>query len=199
MRQRVEKHLTTFDEFYERVREDQKADLIEGVIHMASPESVDGNELVGWVLWLLTGFVDERDLGKVYFERVAFRLGEHRGPEPDIAFVCNDRLHLRHYGYFDGPPDLAMEFVSPESVERDYEHKRRLYLDSGMPEYWIIDETLNEVTLLRLAAGVYAKAEPEDGRYTSRVVPGFYLRPEWLWATPLPKKAPLLAAMLAGG
>lgn len=26
----------------------------------------------------------------------------------------------------------------------------------------------------------------EDGIYTSRVLPGFWLREEWLWQTPLP-------------
>jgi Uma2 family endonuclease len=199
MTTRVEKHLVTFEEFCERIREDQKADLIDGVIHMASPDSLDGNELYFWVARLLADIVEDKELGTVYITRVAFRLAEHQGPEPDVAFVRRDRLHLARYGYFAGPPDLAMEFVSPESVERDYERKRRLYQDAGVPEYWIVDETLSTVTLLRLTDGVYTQAEAEDGRLTSRAVPGFYLRPEWLWASPLPKKAPLLAAMLAGG
>lgn len=199
MKPTVEKRMWTFEEFCDRIPEDQKADLIEGVIHVASPESLEGNELIGWVLWVMTGFVDEKDLGRVYFERVAFRLGKHQGPEPDIAFVRTDRLHLAQYGYFDGPPDLAMEFVSPESVERDYEKKRAQYQAAGVPEYWILDEILQKVTLLCLVAGAteYAEVAAEDGAYRSAVLPGFYLRPEWLWASPLPKKAPILAAMLS--
>src|SRR3954451_1238308 len=100
MQPRIMKHQITSDEFMKMVCEDQKADLIDGVIHMASPESLEGNELVGWVLWVMTGFVDERELGRVYFERVAFRLGQHQMPEPDIAFVHKDRQHLAHSGYF---------------------------------------------------------------------------------------------------
>lgn len=198
MKPRVEKHLTTFEEFYERVSEDQKADLIDGVIHMASPESLEGNELVGWVLWLLQGFVWTKKAGKVWFERIAFRLADHRGPEPDIAFVRSDRLHLREYGYFKGPPDLAMEFVSPERVERDYETKRQMYQEAGVREYWIIDDTLQEVTLFRLDGDTFVKVAAEDGKFLSLVLPGFYLRPEWLWASPQPDPGPLLAAMLAG-
>jgi Uma2 family endonuclease len=199
MTTRVEKHLVTFEEFCERIREDQKADLIDGVIHMASPDRLEGNELNFWVAWLLAGYVEEKELGTVYVSRVAFRLAEHQGPEPDVAFVRRDRMHLARYGYFDGAPDLAMEFVSPESVERDYERKRRQYQEAGVPEYWILDAAESRVTLLGLTGGTYVEAASGDGKLTSRAVPGFYLRPEWLWASPLPKKAPLLAAMLAGG
>ena len=197
-KQRVVKHLVTFDEFCLRVQEHEKADLIDGVIYMASPESLEGNELVGWVLWLMVGFVDEKESGTVYMERVAFRLGLHQSPEPDIAFVHKDRLHLCQYGYFDGPPDLAMEFVSPESVERDYEKKRKQYQTAGVREYWIIDEATQEVTLLQLQPnGEYQQVALRDGRYESVVLPGFHLRPEWLWQSPLPKKGPILARLLA--
>ena len=197
-KQRVVKHLVTFDEFCLRVQEHEKADLIDGVIYMASPESLEGNELVFWVARLVGDFVDEKESGKVYIERVAFRLGLHQSPEPDIAFVHKDRLHLCQYGYFDGPPDLAMEFVSPESVERDYEKKRKQYQTAGVREYWIVDEATQEVTLLHLQAnGEYEKAAPRDGRFESVVLPGFHLRPEWLWQSPLPKKGPILARLLS--
>jgi len=39
----------TFDDFCEMVREDQKADLIDGVIYMASPENTEANDLFVWL------------------------------------------------------------------------------------------------------------------------------------------------------
>lgn len=198
MRPRIMKHSITFGEFYEMVREDQKADLIDGVIHMASPESLEGNDLVGWVLVVLRLFVRQRNLGQVYFERVAFRLAEHQSPEPDIAFVRRDRLHLARYGFFDGPPDVAFEFVSPESVQRDYEVKRRKYQEAKVSEYWIIDEHMQTVQLLHAGTdGVYTGTEPVEGRFESRAIPGFYLRPEWLWQSPMPDQIQILIDMLA--
>ena len=198
MQPRIMKHLITFDEFYEMVREDQKADLIDGVIHMASPESLEGNDLVGWVLVVLRLFVRQRNLGQVYFERVAFRLAEHQSPEPDIAFVRRDRLHLARYGFFDGPPDVAFEFVSPESVQRDYEVKRRKYEEAKVSEYWIIDEHMQTVQLLHAGTdGVYQETEPVEGRFESRAIPGFHLRPEWLWQSPMPDEMQILLDMLA--
>src|SRR5579885_1647707 len=111
----------TFEDFCCLVKDGQKADLINGVIYMASPDNMDANDLFIWLARLLGDFVEERDLGKIYGSRAAFRLGEKESPEPDIAFVRKDRLHLVQRGFMDGPPDLALEIVSPESVDRDYE------------------------------------------------------------------------------
>jgi Uma2 family endonuclease len=188
----------TFEEFCLLVKEDEKADLIDGVIYMASPESIEGNELVGWLFRLVAGFVEERDLGRVYVSRIAFRLGPTQGPEPEIAFVRKDRLRLRRRGYFDGPPDLAIEVVSPDSVERDYVKKREQYRKAGVTEYWIIDDVEQKVTVYRLAPrGRYQEVRPKKGVLRSQVLPGFWLRPGWLWQDPRPKKT--RAAKSAGG
>ena len=197
MQPRIMNHQITFDEFYEIVREDEKADLIDGVIHMASPESLEGNKLVFWLARLIGDYVEETEQGDVYVSRVAFRLSKHQSPEPDIAFVHKDRRHLDRYGFFDGAPDAAFEFVSPESVQRDYEKKRKQYQTAGVREYWIIDEAMQEVILLRLQPnGEFAQVAPRDGQFDSIVLPGFYLRPEWLWQSPFPKVVPILARLL---
>jgi Uma2 family endonuclease len=188
----------TFEEFCDRIREDQKADLIDGVIYMASPENLDANHLFIWLVRLIADFVEERALGAVYGSRVAFRLEEKSGPEPDIAFVRKDRLGQEQRGYFDGPPDLAIEIVSPESVERDFVTKREKYEAHGVSEYWIIDEHEETVTFLRLGAnGKYREVKPRKGEYHSEVLPGFWFRAEWLWEATRPRKNDALAEILA--
>src|SRR5438876_6387825 len=106
----------SFDDFCFLVREDQKADLIDGVIYMASPDNTDANELFVWFVSLMYDFAQVRDLGKVYGSRVAFRLDDKNGPEPDIGFVRKKHLARVKRGYVEGAPDLAVEIVSPESV-----------------------------------------------------------------------------------
>jgi Uma2 family endonuclease len=186
----------TFEDFCRLVKDGEKADLIGGVIYMASPDNTDANTLFLWLARLLGDFVEERDLGRVYGSRVAFRLAPKEGPEPDIGFVRKNRLHLIQRGFVDGPPDLAIEIVSPESVDRDYKAKREQYRQHGVREYWIIDEMQQRVTLLRLAAGAYREVRPRKGILRSRVVKRFWLRPEWLWQDPLPKKSAVLAELL---
>ena len=186
--------LYSFDDFCSLVGDGEKADLIDGVIYMASPDNTDANALFVWLLRLLGDYIDLKKLGKLYGSRVAFRLGEGHAPEPDIAFVRRTRLHLVRRGFVNGPPDLAIEIVSPESLDRDYTEKRQQYREGGVLEYWIIDEIVQKVSWLRLTSnGSYREVKPRDGALHSQVLPGFWLRPEWLWQVPLPSKAEVLA------
>jgi Uma2 family endonuclease len=188
----------TFDEFCRRVREDQKADLIDGVIYMASPENTDANRLEGWLYRVIADFADARDLGEVFISRVAMRLDKHNGPEPDILFVRKERLGLVERGGIRGAADLAVEIVSPDSVERDYEQKRDQYEQFGVAEYWIVDQEMQKVTLLRLGRGKkYREVRPKKGELHSTVLTGFWLRPEWIWQDPLPSKVDVLNQILA--
>jgi Uma2 family endonuclease len=187
----------TFEDFCLLVREDQKADLIDGVIYMASPENTDANKLFMWLGGLMNLFVEERELGAVFGERVALRLDDKNAPEPDIIFVRKGRLRHVERGHIDGPADLAVEIVSPESVERDYEKKRRQYEKAGIAEYWIVDEHEEKVMLLRLGPdGKYREVRPKKGELHSRALPGFWIRPEWLWQHPRPKLPAALKQLL---
>jgi Uma2 family endonuclease len=187
----------TFEEFCLLIKEDQKADLIDGVIYMSSSDNTDANSLFMWLGRLIGDFVEERDLGAVYGSRVAFRLEEYHSPEPDLAFVRTDRLQIVERGFVDGPPDLAIEIVSPDSVERDYVRKREQYRQAGVPEYWIVDELEQRIVLLRRSAsGAYREINPRKGVLHSQALPGFWLRPEWLWQEPRPKKKMVLAEIL---
>jgi len=187
----------TFEDFCLLVQDGQKADLMDGVIYMASPDNMDANDLFVWLMRLLADVVEINDLGKVNGSRAAYRVNDRNSPEPDVAFIRRGRTNLVRRGFVNGPPDLAMEIVSPESVERDYETKRELYQDAGVEEYWIVDEVERKVTLLRLAAnGKYREIRPKKGELHSQVVPGFWIRPEWLWQNPLPKKVDVLKLLL---
>jgi Uma2 family endonuclease len=188
----------TFEEFCMLVKDGQKADLIDGVIHMASPDNTNAGDLSVWLTIVVGAFVSKKKLGKLYHSRIAFRLGDLQAPEPDLAVVLKDRLHLVRRGYVAGPPDLAIEIVSPDSIDRDYEKKREQYQSAKVPEYWLVDEVEQKVTLLRLAAnGKYREVRPRKGELRSEVLPGFWLRPEWLWQAPLPEPTDVLALLLA--
>lgn len=57
--------------------------------------------------------------------------------EPDVSVIC-DRNKLDEKG-FHGAPDRAVEILSPSSVKMDCERKVKLYQETGMREYWIVD------------------------------------------------------------
>ncbi|NCJ06263.1 Uma2 family endonuclease [Synechococcales cyanobacterium C] len=55
------------------------------------------------------------------------------------------------------PPLLVVEIVSPgpENHRRDYVEKRNQYEWRDIPEYWIVDPVVNQVTVLALSAQGY--------------------------------------------
>jgi Uma2 family endonuclease len=187
----------TFDEFCTVVSDGQKADLIDGVIYMASPENTDAGRLYSWLFRLMSDFVEEHDLGEVHGSRIAFRLDERQSPEPDIAFLRKDQLHRVHRSHIEGPPDLAMEIVSPDSIECDYEKKFVQYRKGKVKEYWIVDQLEKKVTVYVLTPhGRYRRLRPRKGVQHSEALPGFWLKPRWLWQKPLPSKDAVLAEIL---
>jgi Uma2 family endonuclease len=165
---------------------------------MASPENTDHNLVVLWLGGILNLVVGRKRLGRVTINKVAYRLSERTAPEPDLAFVRADRLDLVRRGYVDGAPDLAVEFVSPESVERDYEDKRRLYEEAGVQEYWIIDLDESRATFLVRRGDRFVEAPLKGSVFHSSVVPGFVLDTTWLWQNPLPDMLLIVQEILAG-
>jgi Uma2 family endonuclease len=187
----------TFADFCAMVPDGQKGDLISGVIYLSSPDNTDADRIETWLMAVLGGFVRRRKLGRIFGSRVAFRLDDKNSPEPDLSFVRTNRLHLVQRGFVDGPPDLAIEIVSPDSIERDYEKKWTQYEQAGVPEYWIVDEIEQKDVLLRLSKeGELRAVRPRKGELHFRSVPGFWVRPEWLWQDPMPDPDEVLKQIL---
>ena len=172
----------TFEDFLAVITPDQKADLLDGVIYMASPEGTEDNKLGGWLYRLMSEYVERLDLGEVFYTRVAFRITNKRGPEPDVAFVSQRRLHRVEKGYVDGAPDIAVEIVSPDSVERDYEKKRLIYEKAGVKEYWIVDPGVRGATFLRRIRGKFQEVKRDGTIFESTVLRGFKIDVRWLWS-----------------
>jgi Uma2 family endonuclease len=193
-----EHRVWTFEEFCERIPEGLKADLIEGVIHAASPDNIEHHDLNLWFAVLLYRYLRTRKIkGRVFSNRIAFRLDDENGPEPDLAYVCPERIHLIRKTFIKGPPDWALEIVSPSSAERDYQKKRKQYERFGVSEYWIIDPLEESMTCFRLGKnGKYKRIRPRDGKIVSHVIPGFWVKPQWFWHSPLPVEDDVLREIL---
>jgi Uma2 family endonuclease len=196
----IAEDLCTVEDFFALVGDGQKADLIDGVIHMASPDTNTANLLTGLVYQLLDGFVAARQVGgRVFVTRFAFQLSDVRAPEPDVAYVRPERLHLVRENCMLGGPDLAVEIVSRDSRHRDYHEKRELYEQAGVTEYWIVDPIVSRVEFLRLQEGKYELVPLERNRiFHSSVVNGFWLDVDWLLANPPPAAYNCLQQVLAG-
>jgi Uma2 family endonuclease len=191
--------LHTVEDFYALVPDGQKADLLDGVIYMASPDSSRADDLTNLLNFLMSGFADARRLGCVKGSRYAFMLTEHRAPEPDVAFIAAERLEIVTERGGTAAPDIAVEVVSRDSRSRDYVEKKNLYEQSGVREYWIIDSLQDRAEFYRLEEGHYRLVPFSSNRFfLSEALPGFWLDVEWLVRRELPDRLECLQRILAG-
>lgn len=110
------------------------------------------------------------------------------GWEPDLLFIAKEHLDRLTEAYLDGPADLVVGIVSPESGPRDRGEKYYEYEAAGVREYWLIDPDRQQAEFYRLNQEKKRyELIPPEGVYRSQVVPGFWLKVSWLWQRPLPR------------
>jgi Uma2 family endonuclease len=192
--------LFTVEEFFREIPDGVKADLIDGVIYVASPDSID-DDRIGFLIRNLIEFYAQRTLhgGSTHGSRVAFVMGGRRAPEPDVSYVSPERQSILTRTRGTAAPDIAVEIVSTDSKERDYGPKKQLYQEAGVREYWIIDPLKRSATFYRLRNGVYDEVPLKNGRiFVSEVLPGFWLNTGWLFQKPLQDALKYLEQILAG-
>ena len=179
----------TWEEFVAWLDEDTWAEWVDGEVSVMSPASLVHQRIRDWLAFILSTFVNRRALGEVITAPFLVQiLSRPRGREPDLLFVGREHADRLEETYLRGPADLVVEIVSPESIARDRGDKFVEYEEEGFSEYWIIDPLRQRAEFYQLDGhGRYAAIQPDaDGVYHARAVPGFWLRADWLWQSPLP-------------
>jgi Uma2 family endonuclease len=114
-------------------------------------------------------------------ENAAYRLSEENVYQPDVSFLSNERLHLAGEVYVHGAPDLAVEVISPSSRQYDAFEKRINYGRFGVQEYWLVDPIERTVTVYEQVQGQLLPLANTAGELRSKLLPGFWLRLEWVF------------------
>ncbi len=180
----------TYEQFLAWADEDTHAEWVDGKVVIMSSVSREHVLVKKFLLKLIDHFVENHDLGEVLDEPFQMKTDpELPGRSPDIVFVSKDNLSRLKTVYLDGPADLAVEVISPDSRGRDRGEKFYEYEEGGVKEYWLIDPPRKKAESYQLGSdGYYRPMEVQPGgRFESVVLPGFWLKVEWLWQRPLPK------------
>jgi len=188
----------SYEEFLDWCDEDTLAEWVDGDIVMTSPCSSIHQAVSDFLLKILGLYVEQRELGRVISAPFQMKTGPAlSGREPDLLFIARENLGRLKRTYLEGPADLVVEVVSPESRLRDRGEKLAEYEMGGVREYWIIDPEEQRADFYVLAAdGRYERQRADaQGVYRSEVVAGFWLKEEWLWQDPPPKALTVLHAL----
>lgn len=166
-------------EFHDRycARPDiKKAELVEGVVYVASPvRSLHGQphaDIMGWL-----SAYRARTPGVHLDDNSTVILDDDNEVQPDASLwrEASAGPHLTEDGYIEGAPQLVVE-IAASSASYDLHDKMRAYQRNRVQEYvvWrVLDEAIG---WFRLVDGEYARVEPnEHGIIESEAFPGLRL------------------------
>lgn len=162
----------------------QRAELIDGVVHMPSPVSQHHGDFHSRInFW--AGLYAAATPGCRPNAAGTWLMLDDSAPQPDVAL----RILPEHGGqssiegdYAAGAPELIVE-VSHTTTARDSGIKLRLYERSGVLEYIIVQPAKKQIAWRVLVDSKYRLVETDkDGVYRSRVFPGLWLNPAALWS-----------------
>ena len=130
------KKLLTADDLLAMPDDGNRRELIRGEL-IEMPPAGDDHGLVGnEVSWRMSGFVNERGLGKGRMAETGFWI--ERQPDtvraPDYAYISYERMAQRPAGrgFAEVIPDLVLEVVSPDDSARYVAEKIRMWLEVGV-------------------------------------------------------------------
>jgi Uma2 family endonuclease len=178
----------TYEEFLEW-GDGIRAEWVDGEVIVMSPASNPHQSLMAFLGALLLHFVEANQLGRIFLPPFQMKLSTRpSGREPDLLFISKAKLSNLKQNYLDGPADMVVEIVSPDSQARDRGDKFYEYEEAGIREYWILDQNRKRAEFYHLEEdGTYKLIDPdENGIYRSTVLEGLWLKVDWLWQDPLP-------------
>jgi Uma2 family endonuclease len=181
------------------LEEDVKAELLDGVMVVHSPEKTRHEQEFRFLFVLMNLFAYAHHWGEVLGSMATVHLGECRKVKPDIAAVRLERVHIITEDAIEGVPDLVLEIVSESTRRYDFGEKRKVYEEAGVPEIWLVDFERKVVMVVRRVGRRYRSEAKSRGILRSQVMKGFWLRVEWLWQKELPDPTECLQVILSKG
>lgn len=184
----------TYEQFLAQTPEDAHVEWVNGEVVAMAPISNEHQNLSLFLLTLIQTFVTHRKLGIVRYEPFQMKTGPNLpGRSPDILFLANENRHRLKPVYLDGPADLVVEIISPDSRARDRGEKFYEYEEGGVREYWLVDPARKQAEFYLLGNDrLYHPAVLTEGAFQSLVLKPLSLKIDLLWQDPLPPADELL-------
>jgi Uma2 family endonuclease len=127
-------------------------ELTDGHIEVLPMPTEEHQRIVLYLYRALYAFLGVSGMILVAPLRLRLPIGRYR--EPDLLLMLSLTDSRRGNQFWTGA-DLVLEVVSPDDPGRDLVQKRREYAEAGIPEYWIVDPSAAQVTVLRLEGTAY--------------------------------------------
>ena len=171
----------TVEEFENLPDSPYRQELIKGELLTMPPPNFLHGVIVANLAILLGHHIKANGLGHLCAE-TGYKL--ESDPDtvlgPDVSFVSKERVDEAGDGYYQGPPDLAIEVLSPGDRKGYVERKLAVYLETGTRSVWLVNprrRTVEVVTSLDNRRMLH-----EDDELVDDTVPGFRVKVSEIFA-----------------
>ncbi len=154
-----------------------RCELVRGELIVMTPAGFEHGSILVNITLPLGGFVKQHRLGIVTGAETGFQI--RRDPDtvraPDVGFVRAERVPpTPTRGFFQGPPDLAVEVLSPDDRASEVLAKVNDWLAAGCLAVWVVDPAQRAVSVYHKEAQTitWGTADELSG---GDLLPGFRL------------------------
>jgi len=173
----------TFHRLYLTTPEGVKAELVGGIVYVASPVSArHGGPHFRMANWL--GYYVDSTPGVKGYDNSTNILDPKSEPQPDLSLIIDPRLGgrtSRKKGIIIGPAEMVVE-IANSSVALDLGGKKQDYEQAGVGEYVVVLVAEKKTLWFRNDAGRFVELAPTDGLLRSVIFPGLWLDPAGVFA-----------------
>lgn len=166
-----------FERRYNAMLGVQRAELIEGIVYMASPLRITQHgephaSIIGWLM-VYKAFTPNVQLG----DNCTVRLDADNELQPDalLRITLGGQSSISEDDYVEGAPELIVE-IAASTVSIDLHDKLKVYRRNQVQQYLVWRVYDGEFDWFGLREGKYFKMQPNEvGILKSEVFPGLWL------------------------
>jgi len=171
-----------FERRYHAMSQVKKAELIEGIVYMASPLRLKkhGEPHARIMTWLGTYWAATPGVGLA--DNTTVRLDTDNEPQPDalLRIEVGGQSCISDDDYVEGAPELIVE-IAASTASIDLHDKLNVYRRNQVQEYLVWRVYDRQFDWFRLQEGDYIQLESNvDGMMCSEIFPGLWLEPSAL-------------------
>jgi Uma2 family endonuclease len=177
----TQSRVLTSDELLTRPADGFRYELVRGELRKMAPAGFEHGGTIMNISTPLDQHVRANSLGKVYAAETGFLISSNPDTvrAPDVAFVARERVPdpSSARGYFPGPPDLAIEVISPGDSFAEVEEKVFDWINAGVRMVVTANPRNRTITAYRSLTDIVVLTE-KDTLQGADIVPGWSIRVE---------------------
>ena len=174
----------TYEDYIAMPDDGKRYEVVDGVLFMSPAPDKWHQKTVGRIFRYLAAHVEDTGIGEVYIAPFDVELAPNIVVQPDVMVLLKPHLERATDKRIIGAPDLVVEVASPSTAMYDRREKLDVYIQAGVPEYWIVEPATHSVEVLTIGANTYSSLGVFEGKTTlsSKVISGFPVSIEQFFA-----------------